>query len=438
MRTLCWTALFVLGLASTSFGVPTYHLTDIGSQIGETHSSRTWFVADSGLAFGHWAISAERGYFLYDPTTRAVDTFTLAGAPYFGTTSVAAWGINSAGDVVFAGYGCGGNEPSYIRHRNGTWTHVNAGNSCFRALDINDAGVVAGMYQDDTNRSRAAVWEAATGLRPIPVVDSEREYVAQIEGDTVLGWYETGFGREEVFTYDVMTGDIATHGNFNAGITRTIRPRALNALGQMVGETFPMNGWPPRPVFEDENGQRTVFGETGTTHVRGLNDASYAVGTTNVFNGSDTAYVWHRTEGLTNLMTVTDLPDTWSHLNWASGINNRGQIGGSGFSDGYENAMVLTPIVTGDVNHDGLVNRYDLARFTTHYGLSTEALWEDGDFDGNGRVDLSDLGLLQQNWSHASVATAAAIPEPSTEALMGIFLAIVGFMGIRVIWWKRQ
>ena len=42
-----------------------------------------------------------------------------------------------------------------------------------------------------------------------------------------------------------------------------------------------------------------------------------------------------------------------------------------------------------------------------------------GDIDGNGKVDLTDFGILKANFGK-SAAAGAAVPEPSSLALLGL------------------
>jgi hypothetical protein len=50
--------------------------------------------------------------------------------------------------------------------------------------------------------------------------------------------------------------------------------------------------------------------------------------------------------------------------------------------------------------------------------MTTGALWSQGDFDYNQRVDLLDLAMLQAHFGQGPVAPGStAVPEPSTFAL---------------------
>jgi hypothetical protein len=51
-----------------------------------------------------------------------------------------------------------------------------------------------------------------------------------------------------------------------------------------------------------------------------------------------------------------------------------------------------------------------------------------GDIDGNGKVDLTDFGILKENFGK-SAAAGAAVPEPSTLALLGLG-SLCGLVGL--------
>ena len=57
-----------------------------------------------------------------------------------------------------------------------------------------------------------------------------------------------------------------------------------------------------------------------------------------------------------------------------------------------------SPPIPGDLDLDGDVDLSDLAQLLAHYGMTSGAVWEDGDVDpypdGDGDVDLSDLAEL--------------------------------------------
>ena len=83
--------------------------------------------------------------------------------------------------------------------------------------------------------------------------------------------------------------------------------------------------------------------------------------------------------------------------------------------------------IPGDANGDGLVDVADLGVVGANFD-STQAMLEDGDFTGDGSVDVADLGVVGANWTAAqSTGNASAlVPEPATLSLLAMSLLVVG------------
>ncbi|MEA1950791.1 MAG: PEP-CTERM sorting domain-containing protein, partial [Planctomycetota bacterium] len=75
------------------------------------------------------------------------------------------------------------------------------------------------------------------------------------------------------------------------------------------------------------------------------------------------------------------------------------------------------PPTPGDFNTDGAVDVSDLGILATNYGTMSGMGWEDGDANGDEAVDVSDLGVLATNYG-TGTATASAVPEPSIVILL--------------------
>ncbi len=80
-------------------------------------------------------------------------------------------------------------------------------------------------------------------------------------------------------------------------------------------------------------------------------------------------------------------------------------------------------VVPGDANGDGIVDVTDLGILATHYGTVGGATWAEADFTGEGTVDVSDLGILATNYG--TTAAAGAVPEPSAAAILAAGLLTV-------------
>jgi len=93
---------------------------------------------------------------------------------------------------------------------------------------------------------------------------------------------------------------------------------------------------------------------------------------------------------------------------------------GEGLSDTHE--TLLTIMIHGDANIDGFIDDTDLAILLGNWTgpLGTGRTWAHGDFDGDGGVSDDDLAILLGNWTGAPPASAPAVPEPATLALLAL------------------
>ena len=84
-------------------------------------------------------------------------------------------------------------------------------------------------------------------------------------------------------------------------------------------------------------------------------------------------------------------------------------------------------MIPGDANGDGLVDVADLGVLGANFG-SANAVSADGDFNGDNIVDVADLGILGANWtaSQAVGNTSALVPEPTTLSLLAMSVLMVG------------
>jgi hypothetical protein len=83
--------------------------------------------------------------------------------------------------------------------------------------------------------------------------------------------------------------------------------------------------------------------------------------------------------------------------------------------------------VSRDLNSDGVVDRLDLAILMQNYRVAAGADVSDGDFNGNGRIDLTDLLLFKWRYGQSETNTETfpvAVPEPSASILSTIMLLL--------------
>jgi hypothetical protein len=73
-------------------------------------------------------------------------------------------------------------------------------------------------------------------------------------------------------------------------------------------------------------------------------------------------------------------------------------------------------MIPGDANGDGVVDVGDLGILATNYGTTTGATWDRGDFNHDGAVDIGDLGILAANYGQPTAASSHfALSADKTE-----------------------
>lgn len=91
------------------------------------------------------------------------------------------------------------------------------------------------------------------------------------------------------------------------------------------------------------------------------------------------------------------------------------------------NSEPLPRTVTGDANYDGRVDVSDLNMIRNNFGSYAQ-----GDMDGSGEVSIDDLNMVRNNFGFSD---AQAVPEPSGLVLMGLALASLSGIPLRCHWW---
>ncbi len=119
-----------------------------------------------------------------------------------------------------------------------------------------------------------------------------------------------------------------------------------------------------------------------------------------------------------------DVPDTAFYALAVNFKTDHSQGGADAF--GLAWTLPDSPFLPGDGNLDGRVDLTDFGLLKAHFGSGT--LLSEGDFDLDRDVDLSDFGLLKANFGKTGGAGAVAVPEPPAGVL-GL-LALVG-LGLR-------
>ncbi len=126
--------------------------------------------------------------------------------------------------------------------------------------------------------------------------------------------------------------------------------------------------------------------------------------------------------GMGSLSVSPRAGETWSLLSDTGGgaWSGPGNLESPSAVNGYSQ-----PIIPADFDLDGAVDVTDLGILATSYGQTSGMMWADGDADGDGTVNVSDLGILATYYGTGT--TFAAVPEPAALVLLGGLLTMVGF-----------
>ncbi len=85
-----------------------------------------------------------------------------------------------------------------------------------------------------------------------------------------------------------------------------------------------------------------------------------------------------------------------------------GGVGDTGGTPMQQDYVFSFHVLEGDLTGDGDVDRGDVARLLNYFGSTDGAVVGDGDLDGDGRVGVRDLVLLQRNYNWPLLSPAAA------------------------------
>jgi probable HAF family extracellular repeat protein len=442
---------FVAGIATAQS--PDYAITDLGlgvatginssGQVVGCTGTYTWFLDD----YNNWAT----GGWLYSGGTRTDLSGAVAAGP--GGQILTASGINNSGQIT----GTYLNLPSQPAPLNTTSTYIiNTDGTAYElgctfpsgqnTQGINSLGQVCGYVTVNPAFSSVGHIEfiytptfgpdgfGGTELYGVteqgyfdPMDDGEQEATARGINDNgqVVGQLN---GRAIMFDsninwiYDLGNDFDNTGYNFSNS-----EARAINNSGQMCGWAMQSDGAYHAFLLTPGAASTTVdlgLVHGGDTCANAINNSGEVVGESFASIGTFTdshAFVYNGSTSA-DLNSLIAANSGWT-LTTALGINDSGDIVGGGIFDGQMHGFLLTPEAPpqnpGDANGDGRVDINDLTIVLANYG-QTGMAWSQGCMDGDptGAVDINDLTIVLANYGTTYGTGLAAVPEPSTIALL--------------------
>ncbi|MEC4803653.1 MAG: hypothetical protein SAJ12_05240 [Jaaginema sp. PMC 1079.18] len=236
--------------------------------------------------------------------------------------------INNQGDVVFGSF----------LWRNGTV--INLGEN-FYANSINDLGIIAGSIGLGDLFSRAAKWQDGTITElNLPPNYSSRGSAINNVGQIGVNSNVTVQNSTEFHT-GIWQNEVTTELDLTLLID-------LNNSGRAIGNYTDSNGFEQAHTWY--NGKTTDLGSLGGegTWSYGLNNLDQIVGVSNTQDWVTNAFIWDKgvMENLNNLLVNGE---GWE-LEWATDINDNGQIIGWGRYNGVERSFLLNPMANNPDN----------------------------------------------------------------------------------------
>lgn len=334
MRTII-TSLF---LVLPAFTAPVYRLVDLGPV---PNGSSGADVNNAGQIIGTVYSAGWQAFYWNGASTAILGSF--GGVDAFGRPQTLGNGLNDSAQLVGHSLTLLGETMAFATNGSSLQPLGTLGGTYSSAAAINNSGQVAGTSTLANGWYRAFVWNGT--MQDIGILSAACPQGGTSANDINNAGYVTGqsanagcYGHAYLWNGSTMQ-DLGTFGGrFSTGY-------AVNSLGHVVGRSelpslngdvaFLWNGTSMQSLGYFPH----PFPASGAFDI---NDSGYIVGYSNRVGFGGTAVLW---EG-GNMHVLNDLVNNlggWNLTN-AMGINNIGQITGSGYFNGQERAFLLTPV----------------------------------------------------------------------------------------------
>jgi autotransporter-associated beta strand protein len=234
--------------------------------------------------------------------------------------------------------------------------------------------------------------------------------------------------------------DVTAKGGFTIGAAQTLK--GIGTIDAGADKTLTISGTlAPGNTAANAIGALSV---TGSTALAGIND--FEISNVDVFADkliTSGARSYGGTLKITSVGAGTFAAgNSWDLFDFPTGsysgtFSNNAELSSTGgtylptlstglmWSFAYDTGVlsVVTGIIPGDADEDGVVDAADYIALKSNFGMTSGALWKDGNFSDpygtTGTVDWADLQILMANFG-AGGAPPVPAPEPATLGLLAI------------------
>lgn len=322
------TCIAALTLISPAFPAPIYSIRNLGN-LGGTDITATG-INQNGQVTG-FGTNRQGEYHAFLWSSGVMSDLGISPSNFMSQ----AGGINNLG--MIAGTQTGDSGTRAFAWSAGAYTSL--GGLGTSASAINDAGQIAGLLTTQNSQGHAFRMSGGSlqDLGTMPGGTWSSAYGINNSG-TVAGYGDTAGSNFRGFVTD-SAGRMTPLGTLGGNSSYAM---AINDAGQVGGSASARSGYVHAVTWN--NGSIVDLGTLGggNSFAYGINNASTVVGYSYLANSTDTHAFVYRDGILYDLNVLVPSLAGWTLLN-AYGINDRGQVVGTGMLNGQLNAFLLDP-----------------------------------------------------------------------------------------------
>jgi probable HAF family extracellular repeat protein len=345
--------LVALSAATLAICGPVYQIVDLGALGGGTSGGAG--INQNGVVAG-WSLTSSGSYQGFFNSGGAIQGLgSLSGG-----IGNAASAINGAGQIAGTTYTADGGSVATVWN-SGTPTSLGTlGGYISYATGINASGAVTGLATDSAGNAQAFLYRNGA-MTTLTAGTWASGYGVNATG-SVVGTVESTPGHFQAFIWTPGSG-LTTLGS---GVSHGM---GINNAGRVVGSAVGASGY-TRAFYSDGTGLNqigTLGG--GNSYAYGVNGFGDIVGYSDTATGGTAGFLWSNGV-LYDLNALVGLNRGWM-ITEAYGINDKGQITGTGIHDGASRAFRLDPIQSVALHIPAVIPAGNVPEPSTFWMLAT-------------------------------------------------------------------